>query len=103
MLSKCLWKMFSCDDSVRGNAQRISVDDLLDSLLDAIDTLPQRKDSRSDRYVVVAFLGTCSHIDRLFSQRKEAKLSWPPPWLVKSNLLKTRPDGNHTFWRYSGA
>ncbi|KAH2763730.1 Histone transcription regulator 3 [Aspergillus fumigatus] len=48
MLSKCLWKMFSCDDSVRGNAQRISVDDLLDSLLDAIDTLPQRKDSRSD-------------------------------------------------------
>lgn len=48
MLSKCLWKMFSCDDSVRGNVQRISVDELLDSLLDAIDTLPQRKDSRSD-------------------------------------------------------
>ncbi|RHZ62967.1 putative transcriptional corepressor of histone genes (Hir3) [Aspergillus thermomutatus] len=48
MLSKCLWKMFSCDDSVRGNAERINIDDLLDSLLDAIDTLPQRKDSRSD-------------------------------------------------------
>jgi hypothetical protein len=40
--------MFSCDDSVRGNAKRIPVDDLLDSLLDAIDTLPQRKDSRAD-------------------------------------------------------
>ncbi|EAW09850.1 putative transcriptional corepressor of histone genes (Hir3) [Aspergillus clavatus NRRL 1] len=48
MLSKCLWKMFSCDDAVRGNSKRISLDDFLDSLLDAIDTLPQRKDSRSD-------------------------------------------------------
>ncbi|KAL4878682.1 hypothetical protein BJY04DRAFT_229711 [Aspergillus karnatakaensis] len=49
MLSKCLWKMFSCDDSVRGSSARISLDLVLDSLLDTIDALPtQRKDSRSE-------------------------------------------------------
>ncbi|KAF9893105.1 Histone transcription regulator 3 [Aspergillus nanangensis] len=48
MLSKCLWKMFSCDESVRGTAKPVALDDLLDSLLDAIDALPQKRDSRSD-------------------------------------------------------
>lgn len=48
MLAKCLWKMYNCDDSVRGNLKRVQIDDVLDSLLDAIDTLPQRRDSRSD-------------------------------------------------------
>lgn len=48
MLSKCLWKMFSCDDSVRGPFKQLDLDTLLDSLLDAIDALPQRRDSRSE-------------------------------------------------------
>lgn len=48
MLSKCLWKMLTCDESVRGSSKPVEVDDVLDSLLDAIETLPQRKDSRSD-------------------------------------------------------
>ncbi|PYH93656.1 hypothetical protein BO71DRAFT_354916 [Aspergillus ellipticus CBS 707.79] len=49
MLSKCLWKMFSCNDSVKGGKfNRIDVDVVLDSLLDSIDALPQRKDSRSE-------------------------------------------------------
>ncbi|KAL4921920.1 hypothetical protein BDW62DRAFT_98682 [Aspergillus aurantiobrunneus] len=48
MLSKCLWKMFSCEDSVREYSNRISLDSVLDSLLDTIDALPQRKDSRSE-------------------------------------------------------
>jgi hypothetical protein len=48
MRSKCLWKMFSCDESVRGGAKAVHLDDLLDCLLDAIDALPQKKDSRSD-------------------------------------------------------
>jgi len=48
MLAKCLWKMYSCDEKVRGNSKPVDLDDVLDSLLDAIDTLPQRKDSRSD-------------------------------------------------------
>jgi hypothetical protein len=48
MLSKCLWKMFNSSDSVRGSSKQIEVDDVLDSLLDAIETLPERKDSRSE-------------------------------------------------------
>ena len=40
--------MYSCDDTVRGNAKHVDLEDVLDSLLDAIDTLPQRKDSRSE-------------------------------------------------------
>lgn len=47
MLSKCLWKMFTRKDSA-GNDRRVELDDLLDSLIEAIDTLPQRKDSRSE-------------------------------------------------------
>lgn len=48
MLGKCYWKMFSCDESTRGKFKRVEVDDVLDSLVDAIDALPQRRDSRSD-------------------------------------------------------
>lgn len=48
MLGKCLWKMFSCDESVRGSSKRVELDNLLDTLLDAIYSLPQRKDTRSD-------------------------------------------------------
>ena len=48
MLSKCLWKMFSCDDSVRGNYTRVELDDLLDSLHDAVESLPQYKDTRTE-------------------------------------------------------
>lgn len=33
---------------MRGNFKRVHLDDVVDSLLDAIDTLPQRKDSRSE-------------------------------------------------------
>lgn len=48
MLSKCLWKMFRCGDSFKSYLKRVKVDDVLDSLLDAIDSLPQRRDSRYD-------------------------------------------------------
>ncbi|KAJ5105866.1 Tetratricopeptide-like helical [Penicillium alfredii] len=47
-LSKCLWKMYSCDDSMRTNSRRVEMQDVLDTLLDAVAALPQRKDSRSD-------------------------------------------------------
>lgn len=40
--------MFSADDATRGGAKQISLDDMLDSLLDAIDALPQKKDSRAE-------------------------------------------------------
>ncbi|KAF7586614.1 Histone transcription regulator 3 [Aspergillus hancockii] len=66
MLSKCLWKMFSCDDSVRGMSKRVSLDEILDSLLDSIDALPQKKDSRSDpifepHYKLVAIVHKLVH------------------------------------------
>lgn len=48
MLGKCYWKMFNCDEYTRGNFKRVSIDDVLDSFLDAIDALPQRRDARSD-------------------------------------------------------
>ncbi|PGH04967.1 hypothetical protein AJ79_06924 [Helicocarpus griseus UAMH5409] len=48
MFSKCLWKMFSCDDATRRNNAPVEVDDVLDSLVDAIEALPSKKDSRAD-------------------------------------------------------
>ena len=39
MLAKCRWKMFSCDESTRGVFRRIDVEDVLDSLVDAIESL----------------------------------------------------------------
>ncbi|KAJ5918714.1 Tetratricopeptide-like helical [Penicillium verhagenii] len=47
-LGKCLWKMFNCDDSVRTTSKRVEVDDVLDAFRDAINALPQRRDSRAD-------------------------------------------------------
>lgn len=50
MLSKCLWKMFNSDESARGRGKPVHVDQILDSLLDAIETLPvpSRKDRGPD-------------------------------------------------------
>ena len=46
MLGKCLWKMYDCDDNIRGNAGRISYQSPIDSFRRAIETLPERRDSR---------------------------------------------------------
>jgi hypothetical protein len=40
--------MFTCDDSVRGKYKPVDVDDILDSLVDAIGALPEKKDNRSE-------------------------------------------------------
>ena len=40
--------MFSADDSMRTTSKRVEMQDVLDTLYDAIDALPQRKDSRSE-------------------------------------------------------
>ncbi|KAF3404114.1 Histone transcription regulator 3 [Talaromyces pinophilus] len=44
MLSKCRWKMFNSDEATRGNARPVTIDEVLDPLLDAIEALPQRKE-----------------------------------------------------------
>ncbi|EEH04114.1 conserved hypothetical protein [Histoplasma capsulatum G186AR] len=48
MFSKCLWKMFCCDGATRGQRSPVEFDDVLDSLVDAIEALPSKRDSRSD-------------------------------------------------------
>ncbi|KAJ5174633.1 Histone transcription regulator 3 [Penicillium canariense] len=47
-IGKCLWKMFSSDDSMRTTSRRVEMQDVLDAFHDAISSLPQRKDSRAD-------------------------------------------------------
>ncbi|PGG98930.1 hypothetical protein GX51_06513 [Blastomyces parvus] len=48
MFSKCLWKMLGCDAATRGRHSPVEVDEVLDSLVDAIEALPSKRDSRSD-------------------------------------------------------
>lgn len=81
MLSKCLWKMYSCDDTVRGNAKHVDLEDVLDSLLDAIDTLPQRKDSRSEpifepHYKLASIVHKLVHRDILTARPTHPLLSF---------------------------
>ncbi|KAJ5352648.1 Tetratricopeptide-like helical [Penicillium brevicompactum] len=45
---KCLWKMFCSEDSLRTSSKKIEIQEVLGALLDAINALPQRRDSRSD-------------------------------------------------------
>ncbi|OOQ82927.1 Histone transcription regulator 3 like protein [Penicillium brasilianum] len=47
-IGKCLWKMFSCDDSLRTTSKRVEMHDVLDAFHDAISSLPKKKDSRAD-------------------------------------------------------
>ncbi|KAJ5773955.1 Tetratricopeptide-like helical [Penicillium paradoxum] len=47
-LGKCLWKMFTSDDSLRTSSKKVEMHEVINALLDAITALPQRKDSRSD-------------------------------------------------------
>ncbi|KAJ5749207.1 uncharacterized protein N7511_010903 [Penicillium nucicola] len=47
-LGKCLWKMYNSDDSLRTSPKRVEIQEVLDALFDAINALPQRRDSRSD-------------------------------------------------------
>lgn len=47
MLSKCRWKMFNSDETTRGSARSVTIDEILDPLLDAIEALPQRKERGS--------------------------------------------------------
>ncbi|GCB18307.1 histone transcription regulator 3 homolog [Aspergillus awamori] len=98
MRSKCLWKMFSCDESVRGSFRRIEVDVVLDSLLDAIDALPQRKDSRSDpifepHYKLVSIVHKLVHRGTL-TAAEGSKTLLATPW-----ARKVQPPEDQTAWK----
>ncbi|CAI7642657.1 unnamed protein product [Penicillium crustosum] len=47
-LGKCLWKMFTSDDSLRTTSKKVEMQEVINAVLDAIAALPQRRDSRSD-------------------------------------------------------
>ncbi|CAG8233081.1 unnamed protein product [Penicillium salamii] len=47
-LGKCLWKMFCSDDSLRTSSKKVEIQEVVNALLNAINALPQRRDSRSD-------------------------------------------------------
>ncbi|GLB09644.1 histone transcription regulator 3 [Aspergillus tubingensis] len=98
MRSKCLWKMFSCDESVRGSFKRIEVDVVLDSLLDAIDALPQRRDSRSDpifepHYKLVSVVHKLVHRGTL-TAAEGSKTLLATPW-----ARKVQPPEDQTAWK----
>lgn len=44
MFSKCLWKMFNHEEQTRKRSKSVEVEDILDSLTDAIDCLPSKKE-----------------------------------------------------------
>lgn len=52
MFSKCLWKMYCSDDPLKKRYKTIEPSDILDSLADAIDALPKKKDGRSSEPIL---------------------------------------------------
>ncbi|KAL8782982.1 MAG: hypothetical protein Q9195_009516 [Heterodermia aff. obscurata] len=44
LLGKCLWKMYDCDDWVRGNGKAIGHKEVLNAFKHAVETAPERRD-----------------------------------------------------------
>ncbi|KAI9043663.1 putative transcriptional corepressor of histone genes (Hir3) [Aspergillus affinis] len=98
MYAKCLWKMFSADETVRGGAKSISLDDLLDSLLDAIDALPQKKDSRAEpifepHFKLVSIVHKLVHRGTL-TAAEGSKTLLATPW-----ARKVQPPEDEASWK----
>ncbi|KAK2761187.1 Histone transcription regulator 3 [Arachnomyces sp. PD_36] len=84
MLSKCRWKMFCSSASMRGGRDPIQVQDVVDSLIDTIQALPEKKDSRSEpilepHFKLVSIVHKLVHQD--FLEPSEAsKILLATPW-----------------------
>ncbi|EFR05056.1 hypothetical protein MGYG_08064 [Nannizzia gypsea CBS 118893] len=52
MFSKCLWKMYCSNDPLKKRYKTIEPLDILDSLTDAIDALPKKKDGRASEPIL---------------------------------------------------
>ncbi|KAK2783228.1 Histone transcription regulator 3 [Emmonsiellopsis sp. PD_33] len=90
MFSKCLWKMFGCSDAIRGNNAPVEVDDILDSLTDAIEALPSKKDSRSEpilepHFKLVSIVHKLVHRGSLKPEEASERLL-VTPWAQKVTL-----------------
>lgn len=83
MYSKCLWKMFNSEERVNRSKRPIEVDDILDSLLDAIDSLPQKKEP-----ILEPHFKFVSVVHKLV-KRGLLEVVINPPFLLSVNLLTT--------------
>ncbi|EEA27421.1 Histone transcription regulator 3 [Talaromyces marneffei ATCC 18224] len=92
MLSKCRWKMFNSDEATRGNARMMTIDEVLDPLLDAIEALPQRKERGSlpDRILEPHFrLASVLHklvTRKLLEPSKAGEILAETPWSKNLSL-----------------
>lgn len=86
MLSKCRWKMFNSDEETRENARPVTIDEILEPLLDAIEVLPQRKERGSlpDRILEPHFrLASVLHklvTRELLEPKKAGEILAETPW-----------------------
>ena len=67
MLGKCLWKMFNSHPDEQGR-RRIDVDEVLEAFTAAVETLPERKDSRSD-YILEPHFKLVSIVHKLVHRK----------------------------------
>jgi hypothetical protein len=48
MLGKCLWKMYTATEGVRGDQKAPDLQEVMDCFTKAIETLPNRRDNRKE-------------------------------------------------------
>ena len=64
---KCLWKMFNAP-GVEGSKRRVQVEDVIEAFTAAVDTLPLRRDSRSD-YILEPHFKLVSVVHKLVNRK----------------------------------
>ncbi|CRG92583.1 Histone transcription regulator 3 homolog [Talaromyces islandicus] len=100
MLSKCRWKMFNSDETMRGNSKEVTLDGVLDPLLDAIETLPRRKEKSSDPILEPHFrLVSVLHklvVRQKIEPKQAAELLSETPW-AKKLTPPEHPDNWKTY------
>jgi hypothetical protein len=97
MLSKCSWKMFNSDETTRGNGKTVTIDDVLDPLLDAIETLPQRKERGSSDPIFAPHFRLVSVLHKLVLRQliepvKAGEILAETPWARKILPPKNKDD-----------
>ncbi|OKL60346.1 Histone transcription regulator 3-like protein [Talaromyces atroroseus] len=99
MLSKCSWKMFNSDEATRGSGKKVTIDDVLDPLLDAIETLPQRKERGSSDPIFAPHFRLVSVLHKLVLREliepsKAGEILAETPWARKLSPPQNKGDWN---------
>ncbi|KAF7719747.1 Uncharacterized protein PECH_005692 [Penicillium ucsense] len=97
-IGKCLWKMFTCDETMRTTSKRVELQDVLDAFRDAISALPKRKDSRADPIFEPHFK-LVSIVQKMVDRRaitptKASQILQATPW-----ARKVKAPENYEGWR----